>query len=215
MVKNDSLTSKSMKTSLITLPIIFSIVACDPPRDLYQTGIIVINAQVVNPTTTITLGDSVAFYFDVPDSVELNGVKVKVSAENSDGASIGLTPYKIIPSHIGGSTNNPSFRTCNLYANPGSLSTTETLIFHNQAGKLIGKLFMIPQQIGIYYLLQTENGYIDLNNGRLKLRFTLNFGNIIRNHQMLIDSAGAANNFDQYLQDRTNRGYEVYGFKVK
>lgn len=188
--------------------------SCDPPRDTYQTGTIAIKAQVINPRTTISPGDSVAFYFEVPDTVILNGSPVKVNISNSDGGNIGLTPYKIIPTNIGGSTNAPALRTCELYANPGNLSINETLNLSIQNGKLIGRLFMIPQQKGVYYLLQTQEGHVDLNNRSLKLRFSINFGNINRNHQMLIDSAGASNNFHLYLQDKINQGLEVYGFKV-
>lgn len=189
-------------------------VSCDPPRELYQTGTIAVNAQVINPRTTISLGDSVAFYFEVPDTVIMDGRRIKVSITNTDGATIGLTPYKIIPTHIGGSTNIPSLRTCDLYANPGNLRINETLYLSIQNGKLIGKLFMIPRQKGVYYLLQTQEGYADLNNRSLRVRFSINFGTVNRNHQLLTDSAGASNNFHLYLQDKLNQGLEVYGFNV-
>lgn len=189
-------------------------ISCDPPGDLYDTSIIDINAQVINPVPDIQLGDSVAFYFEVPDSVVLNNTRIKATISNSDGGSIGLTPYKVLSSSIGGSTSNPSLRTVKLYANPGKLTNNETLQLENKNGKLWAKLFMIPQERGVYYLLQSQLGYVDLNNNRLKLRFSINFGAINRNHQLLIDSAGASSNFNVYLQDKINQGLEVYGFRV-
>ena len=203
-----------MKQLLFVITVFFFI-SCDPPKDMYQTGTVQINAQVLNPRSTISLGDSVAFYFEVPDTVLLNGVRIKVSADNNDGGTIGLSPYKIIPSNIGGSSNSPTLRTCTVYANPGSLTANETLIFQKQSnGKLIAKYYMIPSAKGVYYMLQSQEGFVDLNNQSLKLRFSINFGNINRNHQLLIDSAGASNNFGLYLQDKINQGLEVYGFKV-
>jgi hypothetical protein len=203
-----------MRFILICCLLNFTIISCDPPRDLYDTATIEINAQVINPATNIQLGDSVAFYFEVPDSVILNNTRVKVNISNSDGGNIGLTPFKILSSSIGGSTNNPALRTAKLYANPGKLSVNETLQLENKNGRLLAKLYMIPQERGVYYLLQSQQGYIDLNDNRLKLRFSINFGPINRNHQLLIDSAGPSNNFTLYLQDKINQGLEVYGFRV-
>ncbi len=192
----------------------FIIISCDPPRDMYDTAIIAINAQVINPATDIQLGDSVAFYFEVPDSVVINNTRIKATISNSDGGTIGLTPYKVLSSSTWGATNHPTLRTAKLYAKPGKLSYNETLELVNQNGKLLAKLFMIPQERGVYYLLQSQLGYVDLNNNRLKLRFSINFGAINRNHQLLIDSAGPSSNFNLYLQDKINQGLEVYGFRV-
>lgn len=204
----------SIMKQIMWLFLISVLGACDPPRDVYDTGTIRINARVINPKPTIQLGDSVVFYFEIPDTVDLNGKNIKVSAGARDGATIGLTPYKIISSHPGGSTNDPNLRTINIYANPGTLTINETLVFDNQRGKLSARLFMIPQQRGVYYLLQSEHGFADLNNQSLKLRFIFNYGSINRNHQLLIDSAGTGSNFSLYLQDKINRNLEMYGFQV-
>jgi hypothetical protein len=143
-----------MKLLFLILPISLFI-SCDPSKDIYQTGTVLINAQVINPKSTINLGDSVAFYFEVPDTVLLNGARIKVSAVNNDGGTIGLSPYKIISSNIGGSSNNPISRTCAVYANPGLLTTNETLVFQKQNnGKLLAKYYMIPNAKGVYYMLQ-------------------------------------------------------------
>lgn len=185
--------------------------SCDPPRDM-SMGTIAIKAEVINPRTSISLGDSVAFYFEVPDTVLLNGNRIKVSASTNDGGSNGFHTNKINSSEIAGYEVNSS--SCKIYANPGQVGPTGDLVFTNQGGKLFGMFYMIPQQKGIYFFQQTQLGYVDLNNQSLKLRFNFNFGNINRNHQMLIDSAGASNNFNLYLQDKLNQGLEVYGFRV-
>ncbi|MEI9945405.1 MAG: hypothetical protein WDN26_14455 [Chitinophagaceae bacterium] len=202
-----------MRKLLFILPIIFLNWRCDPRPDIFQPSI-EIKAQVINPKTDIQLGDSVAFYFEVPDSIELDGKKIKATAINRDGANIGFFANKIIPSSTGGFSGGFSENTCNVYANPGNISYN-TFTLANQNGKLWGKYYMIPQQKGVYFFEQTQDGYIDLNNGGLKLRFTFNFGNINRNHQILIDSAGTTYNFASFLQGKLNDGLEVYGFRVK
>ena len=202
-----------MKQILFAALILLNLLSCNPPN-LYKTGTIAIKAQVINPQTNINLGDSVAFYFEVPDTIELDGSRIKVDVGNNDGGNIGFNPQKIIPSLPGGFSNNPSLNTCKVYANPGYLTRNETLHFTNAGGKILAKYYMIPQQKGVYFLDQSQEGYIDLNNNSLKLRFSINFGNINRNHQMLIDSAGVTNNFNLFLQDHINNRREIYGFKV-
>jgi hypothetical protein len=202
-----------MKQSLLIFTVLF-FVACDPPNDMYQTGTVQITAQVINPRTNINLGDSVAFYFEVPDTVQLNGTKIKVSAGNNDGGTNGFAPCKIIQSSAGGFSNSSSLNTCLVYAKKGTYTSNQAFTLQNENGKLRGLFYMIPQQKGVYFFWQQQQGFIDLNNQSLRLRFNYNFGNINRNHQMLIDSAGASNNFGLFLQDKINQGLEVYGFKV-
>ena len=186
--------------------------ACDPPPGLYDAGTVAITARVINPRPIIHLGDSVAFYFEVPDSVTLNNTRIAVSAGSKDGATIGFNANKINPSAIAGfQFNSPN---CQIYANPGSLTANNTLFFTNRNGKLLAKYYLIPKQKGIYFLDQRSLGYADLNNRNLLVNFSINFGNVNRSHQMLIDSAGAANRFDLYLKGHTDAGFEIYGFRV-
>lgn len=205
-----------MKPLLSAILLLMLLGSCDPrsAKDLYQTGTIAIKAQVINPRTTISLGDSVAFYFEVPDTVELNGNRIKVTASNNDGGTNGFAPCKIIPSITGGFTNAPTQNTCIVYAKTGTYNANQAFTLQNDNGKLKGLYYMIPQQKGVYFFWQQQQGYVDLNNQNLKLRFTFNFGNINRNHQLLIDSVGAGNNFNLFLQDKVVQGLEVYGFKV-
>jgi hypothetical protein len=201
-----------MKNAILLLSII--LIACDPRGELYDPGqTISIKAQVINPKIDINLGDSVAFYFEVPDTVEVNGSKVKVAATGrDDGANLGFSAHKINPASIPGNDINPG--SCERYANPGSLTANKTLVFANQGGKLLAKFYMIPREKGVYFLHQSQEGYAWLNNKGLSVRLSINFGNVNRNHQMLIDSAGAASNFSLFLQDRVGRGMEIYGFRV-
>lgn len=186
--------------------------ACDPPGDLYDAGTVAIIARVINPRPVIHLGDSVAFYFEVPDSVVLDGTRIAVSVGNKDGATIGFNANKINPSAVAGFQFNPL--SCQTYVNPGSLTANGAVILANRSGKLTAKYYMIPKQKGIYFLDQLGLGYLDLNDHNLMLRFSIDFGKVDRSHQMLIDSAGAANRFDMYLRGRVSNGYEVYGFRV-
>ncbi len=186
--------------------------ACDPPGDLYDAGTVAITARVLNPRPIIHLGDSVAFYFEVPDSVTLNGARVRVSASSKDGGVLELSASKITTAKSAGF--EPFTKSCSFYANPGSSTNDGILTFANRNGKLVGRLYMIPKQKGIYFLMQTGLGYFDLNNKGLLVRGTINFGKVNRNHQLLIDSAGTASKFSTYLQGRISQGHEIYGFRV-
>ncbi len=192
--------------------LLFTLVCCNPGPGLYDGGTIAITARVLNPRPTIHLGDSVAFYFAIPDSITLNGTRMAVSASNKDGATIGFFTNKIDSSTpTGVKYNSPD---CQTYANPGSLTTNGVLSFTNRNGKLLGRFYMIPKRKGIYFLDQVELGYADLNDRKLMLRFSIDFGKVDRNHQLLIDSAGTASKFNQFLQSRASQGYEAYGFRV-
>ena len=186
--------------------------ACDPPGDLYDGGTVAITARVLNPRPIIHLGDSVAFYFEVPDSVTLNGTRLRVSASGKYGGVIELSASKITTTKSAGF--EPFTKSCSFYANPGSSTGDGILTLTNRNGKLLGRLYMIPRQKGIYFLAQTGLGYLDLNNQGILVRCSINFGKVDRSHQLLIDSAGAASGFDMYLRGRINQGYEVYGFRV-
>jgi hypothetical protein len=186
--------------------------SCDPPGDLYDAGAVAITARVINPNPVISLGDSVAFYFAVPDSVILNGTRIAISAGNNDGATIGFFKNRILAAKASGFETDT--KSCQTYANPGSLTANGTLTFTSRNGKLLGRFYMIPKQKGIYFLEQAGMGYMDLNNHNLSLRFSIDFGKINRNHQLLIDSAGTTSRFNQFLQGRISQGYEVYGFRV-
>jgi hypothetical protein len=197
---------------LFCLPVLLVLTCCNPGADLYDGGTVAITARIINPRPVIHLGDSVAFYFEVPDSVTLNGTRVAVSAGNKDGATIGFFTNKIDSSTPSGVKFNPPI--CQIYANPGSLTTNGVLDFTNRNGRLLGRFYMIPKQKGIYFLDQVELGYADLNDRKLMLRFSINFGKVDRSHQLLIDSAGTASGFSSFLNGRANQGFEVYGFRV-
>jgi hypothetical protein len=197
---------------LLPFAVLLLLASCNPGAGLYDGGTIAITARVINPRPIIQLGDSVAFYFEVPDSVTLNGTRIAVSAGNKDGATIGFDVNKIKPSSASGfQFNSPS---CQVYANPGSLTANKTLFFTNRNGKLLANYYLIPKQRGIYFFDQVQTGYTDLNNRNLLLTFSINFGKVDRSHQLLIDSAGAANRFDLYLKGHTDAGLEIYGFRV-
>ncbi len=186
--------------------------ACNPGPGLYDGGTIAITARIIKPRPVILLGDSVAFYFAVPDSITLNGTRIAISANNKDGATIGFNANKINSSVPSGFQFNPP--SCQTYVNPGSSTANNAFFLANRNEKLVARYYMIPKQRGIYFLDQLSLGYADLNNRSLLLNFSINFGNVDRSHQMLIDSAGSASRFDMYLRGKVNQGYEVYGFRV-
>jgi hypothetical protein len=195
------------------LTTIIILIACNPPKsDVINTpGVITINSKIINPKRDLKIGDSLIIYFEVPDTITVNGIKIKALASNDDAANIGLSTNKIIGSSI---TNNPTKNGCISIVNPVTLNTYDVMNLKNQNGKLFGNYIIIPQEKGVFFFEQNQNGYIGINNKSIQTRFTFNFGNIERNHQMLLDSAKAVNNFNLFLQGKKDSGFEIYGFKV-
>lgn len=198
--------------SLLQLVPLLLLAACDPGDNDVFVGQVAITARVLSPKPIIHLGDSVAFYFEVPDSVTLNGTRIAVSAGTKDQASLDVNANKI---NAAASTGFDIYsRDCQLYASPGNTTAYGTLHFARRNARLVSKLYLIPKERGIYFFEQAGPGLATLNGRDLLVTFSIDFGNVNRNHQLLLDSAGVASKFSAYLQGRMNQGNEVYGFRV-
>lgn len=199
---------------LLPFATLLLLAACDPRagyNDLFM-GPVAITARVLSPRPVIHLGDSVAFYFEVPDSVTLNGTRLAVSVGAKDEANLDVNANKI---NAAASTGFDIYsRNCQLYAAPGSVTAYGSLRFAHRNAKLVSKLYLIPKQRGIYFFEQAGPGLATLNGRDLQVTFTFDFGSVNRNHQLLIDSAGTASKFSTYLQRRISQGHEIYGFRV-
>ena len=103
-----------------------------------------------------------------------------------------------------------------IFAPIGSLAANKAVLtFQNNGTSVKGEYDFIPKVAGVYFFDQILPGYLSANNSQYKLDTYWSYGNINRNHQILIDSAGVNSGMASFLQSRINNGLEVYGFKVK
>jgi hypothetical protein len=175
-------------------------------------GKINITARIVNPRDSIGINDTVRIQLESLDTILYNGNKVKVSYGNSDRATCPLHLFRLDKSYAG--SQGPALGST-IYTTVGSLDASKhTLTFQNNGNSLKGEYVIIPKVPGVYFLDQQLPGELSANNGQYKLDTYWNYGSINRNHQMLIDSAGATSGMALFLQDRVNNALEVYGFKV-
>ena len=201
--------------TLFLLLFLAGLASCDPygAQNPYDMGVVPLEAHVIRPRPVIHLGDSVGFYFEVPDSVTINGRRQRAVATSSkDGTDLGIFANRIDASRSAGFEALTSY--CARYAAIGTLTYPIGLTFANKNSKLRGLIYLIPTRRGIYFFKQAQTGYLTLNDGSLLLRTSLNFGNVDRSHQLLIDSAGTASGFNFYLNGQVDAGLEVYGFRV-
>ena len=192
--------------------LIISLASCDPRANIFDPAPVLINAQIINPRDSIYIGDTIKVYLEIPDTIVYNGKHFATFIGNDDGGNIGITLYKINKSHAG--AIGPPDSSVN-FASIGSYNQYDVVTFQKISNKLEALVNFIPGKKGVYFLDVTEYGYLVINNKSLNVRFNFNYGSINRNHQMLIDSAGSAANFNLYLQDHAQQGLEVYGFNVK
>lgn len=203
-----------MRYIIIFISTILLLVSCDPrsAKELYQSGGFTFPVSVVNPKDTIRLGDSVCFVFQIPDTIVLNGSKLKPFYGAKDGASFPVDYCEIDTGYNGGFRSfSPNLK---VYATPGNAQGGVNLAVVN-AHTLYTKYYLIPQRKGVYFLELGQAGYFDANNGGVKASviYTLDVPN--KNHQLLIASTLPRHNMAAYLQSRTSLGMEVYAFAVK
>jgi hypothetical protein len=204
-----------MKKALIYLIIIFYLSACDPqPKYAQFEGTTTVKAQVINSKDTIGVNDTVKIRITLPDTIIYNGTNVGLYYDDI-ASYIGLDLKKFDPLIAGakyrfaynyGSIAIPTI---------GRFSNNGLLLFQRFGNSLVGEYGFIPKSKGIFFIDQPFEGELYANNGQYHLKFTFNYGNINRNHKILLDSIGAGTNFNLLLQDRINNGLEVYGFVVK
>ena len=198
------------------LLLLTGLAGCDPygAQNPYDMGVVPLTAHVIRPRPVIHLGDSVGFYFEVPDTITVNGKRLRWTATSkTDGVDVGYFANRINPSYPGGyNVLTPYIPT---YTKLGTLvQYSGSLSLTNQGSKLRGEFYLIPNRKGIYFFKQSQLGYLELNDGSLLLRTSLSFGNVDRSHQLLIDSAGTASLYNVYLHGLVDAGLEVYGFRV-
>lgn len=200
-----------MKTYILIAIILFFI-SCDRGIPGFGGTPVALKAQVINPKDTITLGDSVAFYFEVPDTVDYNGTRIRTFITGKDACQINLFPQRVDPvtGNIPGDTHLGFF-----YANPGTMVNTFNLNLANTNGKLIGKLYFIPSKKGVYYLEVKQDGFVYLNDASIKTDNTFNFGPIDRHFNLVLNNVNPSINLNGFLQDKWNRGLDAYAFYVK
>jgi hypothetical protein len=190
--------------------------SCDPRnRDLPAPfeGRINITARIINPRDSIGINDTVRIQFESLDTILYNGNKVKVSYNNNDLAYTNIILHRIDNAYAG--SQGPATGSI-IFTQVGMLDASKHVVtFQNNGTSIKGEYDIIPKVAGVYFFDQILPGYLSANSSQYKLDTYWNYGNINRNHQMLIDSAGVNSGMASFLQSRINSGLEVYGFKVK
>lgn len=205
-----------MKHFIFLILISLSLVSCDPrDRDLPAQfeGRINISAKILNPRDSIGINDTLRIQFECLDTIFYNGSKISVIYSNSDLAYTNIGLQKIDLSHAG--SQGIAYGSV-VFAPVGFLANNKSVLtFQNNGNSMKGEYDIIPKVSGVYFFDQILPGFLSANNGQYKLDIYWDYGNINRNHQLLIDSAGSNSGMDLFLQGRINSGLEVYGFKVK
>ncbi|MGH7885095.1 MAG: hypothetical protein ACRENO_05300 [Thermodesulfobacteriota bacterium] len=190
--------------------------SCDPrsSKDLYQQGFFTFSVKVLNPRDTINLGDSVCFIFEIPDTVTINGNKVRPFYGSNDGVTISLEDSKM-DTTLGGESRGFT-PDCDTYATPGNTQGGLNLgkISNN---KLYSKFYMIPKKKGVYFLSNPQAGYFSINNEGIKGRLLYTLDVIDKHHSLLINTARPQNrtSFAAFIQAQEGMGQPIYGFAVK
>ncbi len=196
--------------TIISCSLLF--IACNPGIPGFGGTPIAFKAEVINAKDTIPLGDSIAFYLELPDSVYYNGSRIKTYVTGKDGAEVSLFPKRIDPNTGNISAKNDLGR---YYANPGNVTNIISLNLTNLNGKLTGKFYYIPVQKGVYFLEVQQNGIVYINNASIKAENTFNFGAIDRHHYLIRNNVNPSLNIEAFFADKANRSLEVYAFYVK
>ncbi len=192
--------------------VIYLLASCDPPTNISQSAFI-FPVTVVNPKDTINLGDSVCFIFQIPDTINLNGSnKIKPYYGNNDGASFPVAYNEVDTTFNAG--YRPFSPNLKEYAEPGTtLGGVHLKVI--SSSKLYTKYYLIPKKRGVYFLDLQQAGYVNVNNGSLKLRASYTFTAASKNHHLLISSTLPRHNMQATINARTNQGFEIYAFAVK
>jgi hypothetical protein len=202
----------NMKKIIKYFAALFFITSCDPqPKYAQFEGTTQVIGKVINPRDTIGIDDTVKIRIELPDTVLYNGVKTGLFYDEKN-CYLGLQLQKF--DKTGAGNMRYAFGN-NTLATIGSLNNNRLLFFQRIGNKLLGEYAFIPKSKGIFFIDQQLPGDLYANNEQYHLKFTFNYGNINRNHKILLDSIGAGTNFNLFLQDRINNGLEVYGFVVK
>jgi hypothetical protein len=208
--------ANEMKKFFLIAIMLVCIMSCDPPPGLHgdYSKTTIISAQIVNPKDSIGINDTVRVQFEVPDTIFINSDSskpVSVIITEKDGANCGVH-LRIIDTSFS-RLQIPS-TTSIVKATVGYLNPVKNIFFERIGNKLKAEYIFIPKARGVYYLEQNTSGFMDVNNGRYKLSFKWNYGNINRNFQMLSDSSTAMGLNMNWLQALINQGYDYYGFRA-
>jgi hypothetical protein len=197
-----------MRNLILNIVLLFALFSCDPqPKAAQFEESITLNARVINPRDTINLNDTLKVRFEVTDTLLLRGIRIALQFNDNENY-IGLYLRKFDKQGAG----NFRIVTNETTATVGNLKSGLVLYFQKFGNKLIGEYAFIPKTKGIYFIDQQNVGVLYGNNEQYRIEFNANFGNVNRNHKLLLDSITG---FAPFLQGHIDQGFEVYGFTVK
>jgi hypothetical protein len=188
--------------------------ACDPPLPPLQ-GTVKLNVAVSDTSASILLGDTLAFHFEVPDTVVLIESGKRIPLVSKDYARIKPDLSQVDSTIPGGFI--PFTTDYTAYAAPGNWAANALLLELEKAGnRLLAVYYVIPKRKGVYFLRPRPAGMLYVNDGQLRALVTFDFGSINKHHDLIIKSAGAANKDITLMIDTLQaQGYGTYGFEVR
>ena len=212
---------KKIKLPIIPFVIFIIAISCDPPKSLYSANnadIVQLTAKVLNPKDTFALGDTIKFYFEVPDSISFNGILTKVGIANGDICFINQYVYKVDSSYYSSVSRAHSDKCLEL----GSIGYIDNhsgnLYFGNDNGIFKTFYYLVPKIKGPYYLEEGRNSFMICGNNLIRSSLHFDFGNVNRHFEYITENVKPEqkNNVMQFLSDKgQGKNYELYAFYVK
>ena len=212
---------KKIKLPIIPFVIFIIAISCDPPKDSYypnNADIVTIYPTILNYKDTFSLGDTIKFYFEVPDSISFNGKRTKLDINGSDYCSFNQTVSIIDTSHPI-QVIRVFDSICEQLASIGKIDeNSEQLYLGNSNGKFKSYYYILPKKQGVFLLNENNYGWMSSNNTSLRSNIHFDFGNVNRHFEYIIDNVipSERNNFIQYFSNKGhNMPADAYAFYVK
>lgn len=197
------------------------IYGCDPAKEDYYSNnadVVIINAKLLNPKDTFSLGDTVKFYFEVPDSISFNGKKIKANVLSNDFCSFQQTVSILDTNDIANYYLALSSK-CVQSAGIGYINQSSRQLYLGKDNGIFKSFYyLIPQKSGIFIL--EENSYASMytDNGAVRSSVHFDLGTINRHYDYFINNVTTKKKdvFTQYFSNLGhNKPYEAYVFYVK
>jgi hypothetical protein len=204
--------------TVIALVLFYS--SCDPRKEDYYSNnndVVIINPILLNPKDTFNLGDTLKFYFEVPDSISFNGKKIKTNISNADFCSFNQGVSILDTSH-----SADYYRVfdavCKQDAKIGYISPQWQLYLGKDGSTYKSFYYLIPKKSGIFILEENNYGLMYTDNALVRSNVHFDLGTINRHFEYFVNNVKPSrkNDLIQYLSDKGhNMPSELYVFYIK
>ena len=193
---------------------IFIAGSCDSNnKDIFETEFVKLKGDLNNTDESINLGDTLKFSLTLPNII--TGSTQTVTVSSLQEAFYGYRIFRI------DTVNRTVFGDAKLkfYLNPGIDNSCQTCFtgfaYMQKTALTYGcTLNIIPEIRGVFYLeIIPQPGRLKVNNN-YEAGLLINF-NVPDKHHTMLDSYFGNNGFLAGAIERDQRGYGIYGFRVK